>query len=174
MSGLRRACADVAGGARPLGFVSKDQLDMSVVGVVFSAPPQSGFVPAPSKLSAQARNDGASGLVYMPDLTSPIGRRIMDSMVKLSKVGESRPLLKVPGVRPVVIEGGRLSLSAAERQPDGSIKVLAPASAIGSAAQVVPVQSKPGAAATAQPTPRALGIVMPMVRPSPEDDPFSK
>lgn len=172
MSGLRRACADVSGGARPLGFVSKDQLDMSVVGVVFSTPPQTGFVPAPSKLSAQARDDGANGLVYMPDLTSPIGRRIMESMVKLSKVGESRPLLKVPGVRPAVIEGGRLALSAAVRHPDGSIKVLAPASAIGSAAQVVPAAPAPAAAPKVSQLSQGFGLSV--MSPSPEPDPFAK
>lgn len=141
MGGLRRTCADVSGKARPLGFVSRDPLDMSVVGVVFDSPPESGFVPAPSRLAACALRDGARGLVYIPDTKTPTGQRVMRSMLTLSSVCEQRPLLQIPGVQSVSVSEGQLVLSAAARLPGGGLAIIAPATAVKSLANVTPLSA---------------------------------
>lgn len=171
MGGLRRTCSDVSGKARPLGFVSRDPLDMSVVGVVFDSPPESGFVPAPSRLAASALRDGARGLVYIPDTQTPTGQRVMKSMRALSSVCEQRPLLQIPGVQAVTLAGNSLCITAAVKMANGSVKIIAPETAIKSYANVAPVSAAvPSASASSAPVPTeaAARVVQRGLRPRPE------
>lgn len=161
---LRQECQKVAG-AKPLGFVSKDALNMSVVGVVFDKAPATGFVPAPASLSGDAQKSGAAGLTYLPDASTPAGKGVLARMIALSSVHGERPLLKVDGVSPVKLVDRGLVLAGAVRTEEGARIVAHPAS-VKPGASVVPVRES--VAELGQPdyvTPRLLS----RQRPSPFD-----
>lgn len=154
---LKSICVEHGGAAQPVGFLSKDALNMSVFGVVFDAPPKSGFMPAPSSVSVAAREGGARGLAYIPDVKTDAGRTIFGAMMKLSTVGESRPILGIKGVHGISLDGKRLSMATAVRTSDG-IRVMVSPSAVKPGSEVVQmaaaaIAKRPGPNAVSRPSP---------------------
>lgn len=122
-------------GAKPLGFVSKDDLNMSVFGVVFTKTPGPGFLPAPGAITADAQKSGAKGLAYIPNITTAGGKSIFGHMKLLSAIGEERPLLKIDGIASVSVKDGKISLAGAEKTADG-VRIFATPSAVDPSAPV--------------------------------------
>lgn len=133
---LKQACVDLSGEAKPIAYLSKDPLNMSVFGIIFDKPPASGFIPAPTSVTQAARESGSRGLAYIPDVKTKAGRSVFDAMIKLSSVGETRPLLQIPGVEGIQLDAKNLAMACAVRTDDG-IKIFAKPSAVKNTSELV-------------------------------------
>lgn len=128
------------------GFVSRDQLNMSVFGLVFDKPPAAGFLAVPGAVADDLRDQGLRGNAYFPDTTHPLGKQVMALMNQVSRTAERRPLLNaVKGVAAVAIEDGRVVMSRALVGADGQVVVQAAAKALQPGAEVTPVAAAPAA-----------------------------
>jgi hypothetical protein len=128
------------------GFVSRDQLNMSVFGLVFDKAPAAGFLAVPGAVADDLRDQGLRGNAYFPDTTHPLGKKVMALMNQVSRIAEQRPLLNaVKGVAPAAVEGGRVVLSRALVGANGEVVVKAAAAALKPGAEVTPVAVAPAA-----------------------------
>lgn len=123
----------------PLGFLSRDPLNMSVFGIVLEKGPTQGFLAAPSALADGFSKKGVRGEAFFPDTSHPIGSAASALMARLSRIAEQRPLLNgVPGVAPVAVANGRVVLSRALRAPNGDITIQAAPNALSPDAPLIP------------------------------------
>lgn len=130
------------------GFVSRDQLNMSVFGVMFDKAPAAGFIAVPNAVADGLREQGLRGNAYFPDVNHPVGIKVRELMNDISRVAEKRPLLNtVPGVKSVSIEGSRVVMSRAVMTANGDVVVKAAPSALAPDAQVQPVKAAAAKAA---------------------------
>ena len=118
------------------GFVSRDPLQMTAYGLVFERNPGAGFIPVPSAIAQALEDQGLRGAAYIPDMKTEVGQSVMRLLNTLSRVSESRPLMRgVAGLRPVAIEEGRLVLSHAAKE-NGQLTVRAAAGAVSANAEL--------------------------------------
>jgi hypothetical protein len=128
------------------GFVSRDQLNMSVFGLVFDKAPAAGFLAVPGSVADDLRDQGLRGNAYFPDTSHPLGKKVMALMNQVSRIAEQRPLLNaVKGLAPVAVEGGRVVLSRALVSASGEVLVKAAANALKPGAEITPVVVAPAA-----------------------------
>lgn len=139
------ACADLSAfitenvPVKALGFVSTDALNMSVFGVVFTAPPGDGFIAVPGHVADRLSDTGLRGSAYFPDMSHPLGKAVMAKLNAVSRVAEQRPLLNtVPGLSSVALSGAHVVLSRAIETPEG-IAIFAASTALTATAEVIPL-----------------------------------
>lgn len=161
---LKATCREHSNGAKPIGFLSKDPLNMSVFGVMFDKTPGKGFIPAPTSVSVSVKDSCSSGLAYIPDVKTPAGQKIFKAMTALSTVCEKRPLLTIDGIQGVALTGKGLQMASAVMNGD-SVQILAPEFMVKANAPVVKAKPKVNLNA-----PKASIASTTRRRPSPFDD----
>jgi hypothetical protein len=146
-------------GIAPKGLVAMDPLAMSTCAVVFDRDPGPAFFPVPDAIASRLQDDGVPGTAYAPDVSTSLGREVMDAVRMLSTIAEKRPLLNgAPGVAAGAIEGGRLVLTHAAVEK-GELRIRALPSAVTPGAGVAPV-----VVAAALATPAASPVARPGLR----------
>lgn len=129
-------------GFAPKGLVAMDPLAMTNCAVVFDRDPGPAFFAVPDAIATRLQDDGVQGTAYAPDVSTDVGREVMDAIRMLSNIAEKRPLLTgAPGLAVGAVEGGRLVLTHASVEK-GEIRIHALPSAVapgaGLAAVVAP------------------------------------
>jgi len=116
---------------KPLGILSRDSLQMSTFGLIFESNPGPGFMLAPGSVSESVKRQGLRGEAYFPDVATPVGKAVMNSLSAISALASDRPLMKnLPGVKPAVIDGNSMVLSVA-RMAKGKVVAWASPLAVG-------------------------------------------
>jgi hypothetical protein len=146
-------------GFAPRGLVAMDPLAMTTCAVVFDRDPGPAFFAVPDAIAARLQDDGVPGTAYAPDVSTALGREVMDAVRMLSTIAEKRPLLVgAPGLAAGAIESGRLVLTHAAVEK-GEIRIRALPSAVAPGAGVSPVVP-----AVTLPTPVSAPLARPGLR----------
>lgn len=136
-------------GFAPKGLVAMDPLAMTNCAVVFDRDPGPAFFVVPDAIASRLQDDGVPGTAYAPDVSTTVGREVMDAIRMLSSIAEKRPLLAgAPGLSAGAVEAGHLVLSHASIEK-GEIRIRALPSAVAAGAELAHMPAPMAAAAPA-------------------------